>query len=289
MFYQNKMLMGYYYFMTRCGRCIFQRKLSLKNVASLDSITVPTSMSGIPQHLYDPRLILQVVAPASHWRDLVSTSYAQTTYRGTMDYSNAPTLVTTVGFHRVQMQHRSQTFSNSGLTVPMPCTHVHMCLQYEQRGCLVVRTALVIILTYGDEEFKLAYSVVHSGRAPHEAQMLYGWNQGQCPSESPALEVRRQALALSQACWSIGRGNSGLGACQAPCPDIEATGTCSMRCMQPLSSSFSRALFTSTDLVMVMAKFSISNSTRCRGTHPCCCQLSAQNTNMHLLCSFSKT
>jgi hypothetical protein len=40
------MLMGYPWFITRRIMCSFYRKLVLKNVASLDSIIVPTNMSG---------------------------------------------------------------------------------------------------------------------------------------------------------------------------------------------------------------------------------------------------
>jgi hypothetical protein len=49
MFYQNKLLIGYYSFMTRCVLDTFFIGNSLsKNVASLDFI-VPTSMSGTPE------------------------------------------------------------------------------------------------------------------------------------------------------------------------------------------------------------------------------------------------
>jgi hypothetical protein len=40
------MLMGNYRFMTNCARYNFHRKFILKNVASLDSIIMPTCMSG---------------------------------------------------------------------------------------------------------------------------------------------------------------------------------------------------------------------------------------------------
>jgi hypothetical protein len=45
-FYQNKMLMGYRWLIIRCIMCNFHRKFVLKNVASLDSIIVPTNMAG---------------------------------------------------------------------------------------------------------------------------------------------------------------------------------------------------------------------------------------------------
>jgi hypothetical protein len=47
MFYRNKLLMENYRFVTRCARHIFYGKFTLKNIASLDSIIVPTCMSGI--------------------------------------------------------------------------------------------------------------------------------------------------------------------------------------------------------------------------------------------------
>jgi hypothetical protein len=46
MFYRNKLLMRNYRFMTNCVRCIFIGNSLSKNVASLDSMIVPTCMSG---------------------------------------------------------------------------------------------------------------------------------------------------------------------------------------------------------------------------------------------------
>jgi hypothetical protein len=51
MFYQNKLLMENYRFMTSYARCIFIGNSLLKNVAYLDSMIVPTCMSGTPEFI----------------------------------------------------------------------------------------------------------------------------------------------------------------------------------------------------------------------------------------------
>jgi hypothetical protein len=50
-FYRNKMLMGYRWFIIRRIMCSFHGKFVLKNIAYLDSIIVPTNMSGTPEFI----------------------------------------------------------------------------------------------------------------------------------------------------------------------------------------------------------------------------------------------
>ena len=50
-FYRNKMIMGYRWFTIRRVMCIFHGKFVLKNIASLNSIIVPTTMSSTPEFI----------------------------------------------------------------------------------------------------------------------------------------------------------------------------------------------------------------------------------------------